>query len=114
MNEFNYSTALSSVSASSEQSRPSSPRNELEKDSDEATTCFTYTPTEDWNLDADERFDGFQELYEEIIQEIEPKSNSSELRSLSPNTFTRLVHENFTDAIPEKEARKKTLYSDIT
>ena len=43
----------------------------------------------------------FQELYEEIIQEIEPKSNSSELRSLSPNTFTRLVHENFTDVIPE-------------
>ena len=56
----------------------------------------------------------FQELYEEIIQEIEPKSNSSELRSLSPNTFTRLVHENFTDAIPEKEAPKQTLYSDIT
>ena len=56
----------------------------------------------------------FQELYEEIIQEIEPKSNASELRSLSPNTFTRLVHENFTDAIPEKEASKKTLYSDIT
>ena len=56
----------------------------------------------------------FQELYEEIIQEIEPKSNSSELRSLSPNTFTRLVHENFTDAIPEKEASKKTLYSDTT
>ena len=56
----------------------------------------------------------FQELYEEIIQEIEPKSNASELRSLSPNTFTRLVHENFTDAIPEKEVPKKTLYSDIT
>ena len=56
----------------------------------------------------------FQDLYEEIIQEIEPKSNSSELRSLSPNTFTRLVHVNFTDAIPEKEAPKKTLYSDIT
>ena len=56
----------------------------------------------------------FQELYEEIIQEIEPKSNSSELRSLSPNTFTKLVHENFTDSIPEKEASKKTLYSDIT
>ena len=56
----------------------------------------------------------FQELYEEIIQEIEPKSNASELRSLSPNTFTRLVHENFTDAIPEKETPKKTLYSDIT
>jgi len=58
----------------------------------------------------------FQELYEEIMQEIEPKSDSSALRSLSPNTFTRLVHENFTftDAIPEKEAPKKTLYSDIT
>ena len=56
----------------------------------------------------------FQELYEEIMQEIEPKSNASELRSLSPNTFTRLVHENFTDAIPEKEASKKTFYSDIT
>ena len=56
----------------------------------------------------------FQELYEEIIQEIEPKSNASELRSLSPNTFTRLVHENFTDAIPKKEVPKKTLYSDIT
>ena len=55
-----------------------------------------------------------QELYEEIMQEIKPKSDSSALRSLSPNTFTKLVHENFTDAIPEKEAPKKTLYSDIT
>ena len=60
----------------------------------------------------------FQELYEEIMEEIHPRSNeqqveeidSKQLRSLSPNTFSRLVHENFADKIPEK----KSLFSDIT
>ena len=57
----------------------------------------------------------FQELYEEIIEEIHPCSNegqidSKQLRSLSPNTFSRLVHENFTEEMPEK----KSLFSDIT
>ena len=57
----------------------------------------------------------FQELYEEIMEEIHPRSNegqidSKELRSLSPNTFSRLVHENFTEEVPEK----KSLFSDIT
>ena len=60
----------------------------------------------------------FQELYEEIMEEIHPRSNeqqvdgidSKQLRSLSPNTFSKLVHENFVDEMPEK----KSLFSDIT
>ena len=57
----------------------------------------------------------FQELYEEIMEEIHPRSkgeeiDSKELRSLSPNTFSRLVHENFAEEMPEK----KSLFSDIT
>ena len=95
MNEFNYSTALSSVSASSKQSRPSPPRNELEKEYDEATTCFTYTPTEDWNLDADERFDGFPELYEEYQMFIDAGTlnNSISLNEqLKPLTYNRKIH----------------------
>ena len=60
----------------------------------------------------------FQELYEEIMEEIHPRSkeqqvdkiDSKQLRSLSPNTFSRLVHENFTEEMPEK----KSLFSDIT
>ena len=60
----------------------------------------------------------FQELYEEIMEEIHPRSkeqqveeiDSKQLRSLSPNTFSRLVHENFADEMPEK----KSLFSDIT
>ena len=60
----------------------------------------------------------FQELYEEIMEEIHPRSkeqqveeiDSTQLRSLSPNTFSRLVHENFTEEMPEK----KSLFSDIT
>ena len=56
----------------------------------------------------------FQELYEEIMEEIHPRSKEQrveELRSLSPTTFSRLLHENFTEEMPEK---KKSLYSDIT
>ena len=57
----------------------------------------------------------FQELYDEIMEEIHPCSNegqidSKQLRSLSPDTFSRLVHENFTEEMPEK----KSLFSDIT
>ena len=60
----------------------------------------------------------FQELYEEIMEEIHPRSkeqqveeiDSKQLRSLSPNTFSRLVHESFTGEMPEK----KSLFSDIT
>ena len=60
----------------------------------------------------------FQDLYEEIMEEIHPRSkeqqveeiDSKQLRSLSPNTFSRLVHENFAEEMPEK----KSLFSDIT
>ena len=60
----------------------------------------------------------FQELYEEIMEEIHPRSkeqqveeiDSKQLRSLSPNTFSRLVHENFAEEMPEKNS----LFSDIT
>ena len=52
------------------------------------------------------------------MEEIHPRSNeqqvdgidSKQLRSLSPNTFSKLVHENFVDEMPEK----KSLFSDIT
>ena len=56
----------------------------------------------------------FQELYEEIMEEIQVKPTiKKELQSLSPRTFTRLVEENFEESSTE-EPPKKTLYSDIT
>ncbi len=60
------------------------------------------------------KLEKFQELYEEIMDEIRPRSNTKELRSLSPNTFSRLVHENFAEQeIREEPASKQSLYSDI-
>ena len=56
----------------------------------------------------------FQELYEEIMEEIQVKpTNKNELQSLSPRTFTRLVEQNFEES-STKETPKRTLYSDIT
>jgi hypothetical protein len=56
----------------------------------------------------------FQELYEEIMEEIQVKpSIKTELQSLSPRTFTRLVEQNFEESSTE-EPPKRTLYSDIT
>ena len=56
----------------------------------------------------------FQELYEEIMEEIQVKpSIKTELQSLSPRTFTRLVQENFEESSTE-EPPKHSLYSDIT
>ena len=56
----------------------------------------------------------FQELYEEIMEEIQVKpSVKTELQSLSPRTFTRLVQENFEESSTE-EPPKHSLYSDIT
>ena len=56
----------------------------------------------------------FQELYEEIMEEIQVKpSIKNELQSLSPRTFTRLVQENFEES-STKETPKRSLYSDIT
>ena len=56
----------------------------------------------------------FQELYEEIMAEIQVKpSVKTELQSLSPRTFTKLVEQNFEESSTE-EPPKKTLYSDIT
>ena len=60
------------------------------------------------------KLEKFQELYEEIMDEIRPRANNKELRSLSPNTFSRLVHENFSEQeIREEPAPKQSLYSDI-
>jgi len=48
------------------------------------------------------------------MDEIRPRANTKELRSLSPNTFSRLVHENFAEQeIHEEPAPKQSLYSDI-
>ena len=58
----------------------------------------------------------FQEIYEEIMEEIQAKpSVKTELQSLSPRTFTRLVQENFEDSSRKEEPpTKNSLYSDIT
>ena len=58
----------------------------------------------------------FQELYEEIMEEIQVKpSVKNELQSLSPRTFTRLVQENFEDSSRKEEPpTRNSLYSDIT
>ena len=60
------------------------------------------------------KLEKFQELYEEIMDEIRPHANTKELRSLSPNTFSRLLHENFAEQeILEGPTPKQSLYSDI-
>ena len=58
----------------------------------------------------------FQEMYEEIMEEIQAKpSVKTELQSLSPRTFTRLVQENFEDSSRKEEpSTRSSLYSDIT
>ena len=58
----------------------------------------------------------FQEMYEEIMEEIQAKpSVKTELQSLSPRTFTRLVQENFEDSSQKEESpTRNSLYSDIT
>ena len=58
----------------------------------------------------------FQEMYEEIMEEIQEKpSVKTELQSLSPRTFTRLVQENFEDSSRKEEPpTRSSLYSDIT
>ena len=58
----------------------------------------------------------FQEMYEEIMEEIQAKpSVKTELQSLSPRTFTKLVQENFEDSSRNAEPpTRNSLYSDIT
>ena len=58
----------------------------------------------------------FQEMYEEIMEEIQAKpSVKTELQSLSPRTFTKLVQENFEDSSRKEEPPTRScLYSDIT
>ena len=58
----------------------------------------------------------FQEMYEEIMEEIQVKpSVKTELQSLSPRTFTKLVQENFEDSSRKEEPpTRNSLYSDIT
>ena len=58
----------------------------------------------------------FQEMYEEIMEEIQAKpSVKTELQSLSPRTFTKLVQENFEDSSRKEEPpTRSSLYSDIT
>ena len=58
----------------------------------------------------------FQEMYDEIMEEIQAKpSVKTELQSLSPRTFTKLVQENFEDSSRKEEPpTRNSLYSDIT
>ena len=58
----------------------------------------------------------YEEIMEEIMEEIQRKSSvKTELQSLSPRTFTRLVQENFEDCCRKEEPpTRNSLYSDIT
>ena len=57
----------------------------------------------------------FQEMYEEIMEEIQAKpSVKTELQSLSPRTFTKLVQENFEDSSRKEPPTRNSLYRDIT
>ena len=57
----------------------------------------------------------FQEMYEEIMEDIQAKpSVKTELQSLSPRTFTKLVQENFEDSSRKEPPTRNSLYSDIT
>ena len=51
----------------------------------------------------------FKELYEEIMQQMRPKK--SQLRSFSPQTFSRMIQENFEE---ERVIPKLNLFSDVT
>jgi hypothetical protein len=52
----------------------------------------------------------FQELYEEIMEEIQVKpSVKTELQSLSPRTFTRLVQENFEESFTKETPKKESI-----
>ena len=51
----------------------------------------------------------FKELYEEIMQQMKPKK--SQLRSFSPQTFSRMIQENFEE---ERVTPKLNLFSDVT
>ena len=57
-----------------------------------------------------------KEMYEEIMEEIQAKpSVKTELQSLSPRTFTKLVQENFEESSRKEESpTRNSLYSDIT
>ena len=97
INEFNYPTELLSDGSESKRSPPSdsSLRERIEKDSDEATTCLTYTPTEDWDLDMEERFHGFDEVYEnyKLFIDAGNLTNCMSLKEqLQPLTHTRKIH----------------------
>ena len=67
----------------------------LDKDSDETSTCLTYTPTEDWDLDMEERFDGFEKVYEiyKLFIHAGTLTNSLSLKEqLQPLTSNRKIY----------------------
>ena len=45
------------------------------------------------------------------MDEIRPRANTKELRSLSPNTFSRLVHENFAEQEIREEPPQNSRYT---
>lgn len=97
INEFNYSTELLSDGSESKRSPPSdySLREMIEKDSDETSTCFTYTPTEDWDLDMEDRFNGFEEVYDNYKSFIDAGNLTNCLslkQQLQPLTNNRKIH----------------------
>ena len=52
----------------------------------------------------------FKQLYGEIMQQMKPKKKS-QLRSFSPQTFSRMIQENFEE---ERVTPKLNLFSDVT
>lgn len=97
INEFNYSTELLSDGNESKRSPPSdySLREMIEKDSDETSTCFTYTRTEDWDLDMEDRFNDFEEMYEiyKLFIDAGTLTNCLSLKEqLQPLTNNRKIH----------------------
>ena len=67
----------------------------IEKDSDESSTCFSYTPTEDWGLDMEGRCNGFEQVYEHYSMCIHAGTLTNWLSlktKLQPLTSTRRIY----------------------
>ena len=93
---MNYSTELLSDGNESKRDPPSDYplREMIEKESDETSTCLTYTPTEDWDLDMEERFNGCKDIYEHYLLFIHAGTltNSVQLKEQSrPLTSNRKI-----------------------
>ena len=97
INEFNYSTELLSDGNESKRSPPSeySLREIIEKDPYATSACLAYTPTEDWELDMAECFNGVGDMYEDynLFIYVGTLTNCASLNEqLQPLTHNRKIH----------------------